>query len=334
MARRQYQYTYNFLDIPSFCYKPEDKEVNANYILRYMLNRTRRMFRYEGLPDSIPERSLELMLQTHGCIAFTKVNGELYCFFGSLGGKPDPYYMPTTFIVANPALSYSKTLKIDKDCVVMPSDSLYMGLLPLLSKYCYMLAENELTISVVDILARSALVFKADDEREKASAEQYIADLKNGKLSVITSDKLIGSDGVDAQPGATDSAAVMTHLIEMEQYFKAAMFNELGLNANWNAKRETITSSETLLNSDTLLPLIDDMLQCRQDACDKINEMFGTNISVSFNSAWEDNQEELEATQEMMENQSENAGESQVENEGQATLEQKEQEAKKDDRTA
>ena len=331
MARRQYQYTYNFLDIPQFCYKPEDKEINANYILRYMLDRTRRMFRYDGLPETIPERSLELMLQTHGCIAFTDKtpNGELYCFFGSLGGKPDPYYMPTTFIVANPGLNFSKTLKIDEDCVVMPSDSLYMLLLPLLSTYCYMLAENELTINVVDVLARSALVFKADDEREKTSAEQYIADLKNGKLSVITSDKLIGSDGVDAQPGATDSAAVMTHLIEMEQYFKAAMFNELGLNANWNAKRETITSSETLLNSDTLLPLIDDMLQCRQEAVDKINKMFGTNITVSFNSAWEDNQEELEVTQEMMENQANG----EVENEGQATIEQKEQEAKEDERT-
>ena len=331
MARRQYQNTYNFLDIPYCCYRPEDKETNANYILRYMLNRTRRMFKYNGLPEHLPERSLELMLQTHGCIAFTNKDtpdGKLYYFFGSLGGKPTWVYMPSTFIVANPGLNYSKTLEIDKDCVVMPSDSLYMGLLPLLSKYCSMLAENELTMNIVDILARSALVFKADDEREQRSAEQYIADLKDGKLSVITSDKLIGSDGVDAQPGATASAAVMTNLIEMEQYLKATMFNELGLNANWNAKREVITNSESLLNSDTLLPLIDDMLQCRQEACEKINKMFGTNITVEFSSAWEDNEEELEAIQDALENASNEGSPEQKGN-----LEEKEQEAKEDETT-
>lgn len=326
MARRQYQYAFNFLNIPYLNYRAEDKERNADYMVRYMLARTSRMFKYNNLPETITRRAIELFTQTNGYGGWADYKDNLYYFFGGLGGKPSHEYMPTTFIVANPALEMSKTYEIDKNCVIMPNDTLYQGLMPMLSKYCSLLAENELTMNIVDIMARSALVFKADDEREQRSAQQYIADLKDGKLSVITSDKLIGSDGVEAQPGATDSAQVITHLIEMEQYFKAAMFNELGLNANWNAKRETITSSETLLNSDTLLPLIDDMLYNRQEAIEKVNKMFGTNISVEFDSAWEDNQEELEMTQEMMKNQAENAGETPTE--GPETLGQKEQEVK------
>lgn len=329
MARRQYQYAFNFLNIPYLNYRAEDKDRNADYMVRYMLARTSRMFKYGNLPETITRRAIELFTQTNGYGGWADYKDNLYYFFGGLGGKPDHEYMPTTFIVANPALEMSKTYEINKNCIIMPNDTLYQGLMPMLSKYCSMLAENELTMNVVDIMARSALVFKADDERERTSAQQYIADLKDGKLSVITSDKLIGSDGVDAQPGATDSAAVMTHLIEMEQYFKAAMFNELGLNANWNAKRETITSSETLLNSDTLLPLIDDMLYNRQEAIEKVNKMFGTNITVEFDSAWEDNETELELTEEMMKNQAENAGQTN-ELEGQESLGQKEQEVKDD----
>ena len=35
----------------------------------------------------------------------------------------------------------------------------------------------------------------------------------------------------------------------------------------------------------------------RQEGADKVNAMFGTNISVDYASAWEDNQIEIEAEQ-------------------------------------
>ena len=87
-------------------------------------------------------------------------------------------------------------------------------------------------------------------------------------------------------------------MIESEQYIKASWYNDLGLNANYNMKRESINSGESQLNDDALLPLIDDMLQCRKNAIEKINSMFDTSISVSLASAWEDNQIELENAQE------------------------------------
>ena len=65
-------------------------------------------------------------------------------------------------------------------------------------------------------------------------------------------------------------------------------------------KRESINSNEAQLNDDMLLPLIDDMLKNRQDALDKVNDMFGTDISVELNSAWEDNQIELDKAQETL----------------------------------
>ena len=59
-------------------------------------------------------------------------------------------------------------------------------------------------------------------------------------------------------------------------------------------KRESINSNEAQLNEDALLPLVDDMLMCRQQALEKVNNMFGTNISVELDSSWEDNEIELE----------------------------------------
>jgi hypothetical protein len=55
-------------------------------------------------------------------------------------------------------------------------------------------------------------------------------------------------------------------------------------------KRESINSNEAQLNDDMLTPLIDDMLFVRQRQVGKINDMFGTNISVRLGSAWARNE--------------------------------------------
>lgn len=72
-------------------------------------------------------------------------------------------------------------------------------------------------------------------------------------------------------------------------------------------KRETLNSAETQMDSDVLLPLVDDMLINRQNGVEKINEMFGTNISVSFNSAWLEREQEQELEQDLIESQIENS---------------------------
>lgn len=69
-------------------------------------------------------------------------------------------------------------------------------------------------------------------------------------------------------------------------------------------KRESLNSSESALNNDILLPLVDDMLKQRKQACERVNVMFGTNISVSLASSWEDNQQEVDAEQDNLENTS------------------------------
>ena len=52
-------------------------------------------------------------------------------------------------------------------------------------------------------------------------------------------------------------------------------------------KRERLTANEVEANTDNLYPLVDDMLKCRRLALEKINEMFGLNIEVQFNSSWD-----------------------------------------------
>ena len=281
-----------------------EKDSCTRQHIAYMLNRTQSMFRWEGLPETIPERSLELFLQMNGNVCFYKYNGDLYVFTGGMGGEPDVYYMPTVYTIANPALKLSKSLKIGSECVVMSNDSLYLGLMPLFTRYASGMTENELSMRIAIINSRIVELISAPDDRTRASAEKFLSDIEDGKPGVIAENAFL--DGIRAQPyGTTANSNALTNLIEMEQYLKASWFNELGLNANYNMKRESLNTSESQMNNDALLPLVDDMLKCRERALEKVNEMFGTEITVSLASSWEDNEQEIELEHKLISGQPE-----------------------------
>ena len=287
------------------CYDVTKKSVNARTHVAYMLNRTQSMFEYNGLPDTITRRNLELMLQTNGNVCWYKVGNDLYVFTGGMGGEPDAYYMPTIYTVANPALKLSTNLKIGIDCVVMPNDSLYLGLLPLFGRYAAGMSETELSLHIANINLRIMSLLSAPDDRTKAAAEKYLDDIADGKLGVIGENGFL--DGVKAQPYADrGNGNALTNLIELEQYYKASWYNELGLNANYNMKRESLNSAESQLNNDALLPLVDNMLDCRKTALTQVNKMFGTNISVELSSSWKDNEIEIELEHKEISGQPEN----------------------------
>lgn len=271
-----------------------DKDRARGQYIGYFLNRTQSMFKWEGLPDTIPARMLELYLQTNGNACFYKYEGNLYVFFGGRGGTPDVYYMPTIYTIANPALHLNVMANIDIDCVVMPNDSMYMGLLPLFDRYATAMTETELSIDIACVNARIIDLIGAGDDRTRESAIKYLEDVRAGKLGVIATNEFL--NGISATPYGATGHNTITDLIELMQYQKASCFNELGLNANYNMKRESLNSSESQLNNDALLPLIDDMLNCRKLYAEKVNNMFGTDISVEFNSSWEDNMQEIDAS--------------------------------------
>lgn len=279
------KYSYGLQYTNKYNYK--NRDANIDTYVTYMMNRTHSMFKYTGLPDTIPERILELYIQNNGHCCIAEHNGELYAFTGGMGGEPDVYYMPTEYIVANPALKLNKTFKIDKDCVIIPNDTMYMGLLPLHNKYASMLVENEISVFMAMYNTRIMALMSASDERTKASVQDFIKSVVNGELACIGETALI--DSLKTYPWTTSNTGTIKPLIENEQYWRASWLNELGLNANFNMKRERINSSETELNVDSLRPLIDDMLECREKAVEQINEMFGTNITVGLNSSWSEN---------------------------------------------
>ena len=285
--------------------KPLPKGDMLNSYILYNLARLQSMFKYDGLPETIPQKWLEHYLLVNGSCVFIKDGDDLIATTGGMGGLPDRYYIPTQYIVSNPYVKPEtrKTYTIGEDCVLIRNDTYSQGLLPLLTRYCSQLVENDVTMNVADILARAMITMSATDSQTKESIEKWLCDLRKGKISAIGElPSMVGNQ--DRSLNITpfqQVASIITDLIEYHQYLKAGLYNEIGLNANYNMKRESINSNESQLNDDMLHPLIDDMLARRREALEEVNAMFGTNITVDFNSAWETNELEEDLTLEQME---------------------------------
>ena len=255
----------------------------CEYIMQF-LRRTERIFEYTGLPDTIPAEFMELYLQYNGFVGIFRTSGNLYASFGGLGGELDAYYQPTKFTVANPYLKFDATLDIGKDCVVIRNDLFMQGLLPIIRRYATALVENDISLDMVSKNMRSMVMITAPTSQLQKAAQLVIDKLNDGEQLVAGDSSFL--EGIKVFPTQSAHGNSITDLIEYHQYLRGGLYNEIGLNANYNMKREKLNDGETALNQDSLLPLIDEMLIERQKGLERVNEMFGTSISVQLSEIW------------------------------------------------
>jgi len=298
----------------------ENKNILFQYHMRTMLNKENQIFDWKGLPDTIPKRVLELQLIVHGYTIFIEFKGKLYALYGALGGRFDYNYMPTKAIISNPYLNLDRhEFEINKNCVVMPNDTMYLGLIPVNRYYATQLIENDQSLNCVLINARLTDLLEARDEDSKKSLEDLVQARKDGKLSVAYDKNFFTDDGnINAMPIGDRSSNTIVQLIEHKQYIKGSFYNEIGIQSNYNMKRETITSNENILNVDSLLPLVDDMKEKRQVALDKLKEIFGelaNGISFDFSSSWKKLRDEITIKENIEEEKEDNKNSNQLEKE-------------------
>lgn len=268
-----------------------NKEKSIDAYKGYMINRLMKMFKYENLPETIPYYMLEYYLMVNGSCVIAEKDGELYAFMGSFGGEPDPYYRPTQYVVANPALRFDKTFPLwdtrgfkNDECVFMRNDVMWMGLNPLMSRYATLLAENTITMRSADVMLRIVAMLTAPDDKTRLAAEAYLKDLEKGKLGVIAENRFF--DGVKMQSPPSNNGSYLTQFIELHQYFLGSFYNEIGLTASFNMKRESIGEGEASMNEEVLAPLVETMLTCRMEDVSRLNELFNLDVKVQFDSSW------------------------------------------------
>ena len=245
---------------------------------------TSKMFEYTGTPETIPPVELEKILQTSGSVGIAKVDGDLFALSGTRGGECDAYHNGKDFLVTNPWLNVNKTFKIDSDIIVINNTPFADSLLPIIGKYGVLCTDAIITLNLASILTRVTMLISASDDKTKQSADLFLEKILNGDFSVIGENAFF--KGVNLQSPPTQGNQQIGQIMELLQYYRASMFNDLGLNANYNMKRERLNTKEVSMNIDALMPFVDAMLSERVEGVKRVNKMFGTDITVTLGSSW------------------------------------------------
>ena len=244
----------------------------------------------------------------------------------NVGGAVDEYYKPTRVLIANPVLG-SKDLKRDEQAAVVhltPMDILQEypkssplfsyegGLYSLISMCANLLADNISSINTAQINTRVHAVFTAESDSAAASAETVLRRIYEGKpYSVVTSEILAA---IHVNPLSNSAVSKdLIELLEVCQYIFAMFWNAIGIDANYNMKRERLITAEVDKNLMSLKVPIETILETLNADLDKTNELFGTDYHAVLNPEFvvtspQDDSESDDTEQESQEGDEDDAG--------------------------
>lgn len=261
------------------------------------LLRLSRAFKITGGCKTIDNERIKLFLFVRGFGFVSPWEGKLYFWGqGNPGGPLGQLLEHTHYTFANAYTGATGSfLEIGKDGILWKNDHLMQGVLPILDRYNLMLSHTELSIYMALVNSRLQNIGLAGRDAEAKAYEMVFDSIEDGEMKAIVDRNLLNKTTTLPNQGRTEC---IKELIELEQYLKATKWNELGLNANWNAKRESLSNSENLMNTDTMMPLLEDMYDSWTEALDAINEKYpeylDSPFGLEFANAWEVNEAEQE----------------------------------------
>ena len=275
-----------------------DFKSNYDFYFKWLTDKVMSCFIIEDAEKSNRTKTinfdyLKMNLLLGGEICITDFNEKLYACIGARGGKPNEYYLPTIFTIANPILG-SKQVEIEKNGVVIYNTKIDMfmwtgsgeifsgGLYDLVSQTASLLADNIITINCIQINARVSTFFTADSEAQALAGEKILEKQYAGKPYQILRSDLIEKITVNPVANAAGSQKI-TELIELHNYIIASFFQNIGIKANNTIKRERMITDEIDSQMDFLQINILEILASWQAGFDKVNELYGTSFSVRLN---------------------------------------------------
>lgn len=262
-----------------------DVEEQYQYFYSYLLNKASSIFVYENVPDTIDIDFLKTSLLLNGNLTFFKESEGLRCWTCGLSDRVTHYNTNSKAILAHPCYK-SREMKIGKDCEVVynsPIDKWTpLGIRPLLEQYSTLLADNLVSINTAQINSRVSSIYVATDNASAKSGELALKRIYSGKpYTIVESNPVF--EGFKVNPISTTHNGIISELVDLHNYILANFYKSIGVMDNEVSKKERMITGEIDSQRNGTEYNVFDMLAIRQECFEKVNSLFGTNITVSLN---------------------------------------------------
>lgn len=262
-------------------YKLRETTREYDFHYKHLKKLVTNMFKWEGLPAQISERFIEDVLFHNGLVVFHENNKKILTVSRAVSSFINAYDEPSEFTCysrdINELSSESKSIL---ECVPIYNNTLMEGSSYEVSYFANKLTNVDKTIDVNLDNIKTPFIITAP-EGQQLTVETLMSKRANGEPWILMYED--GMRDIKIQPFNFDIKNYTKELTEMKQNIMAEALTYFGIDNVNVYKRERLTSGEVEQNDDHIAINRSSMLKTRQLACDKINEMFGLNVSVTMN---------------------------------------------------
>lgn len=248
------------------------------YYLERLTELSVSMFEWEGLPDTVDARYIEMQLFETGAVVYfnDEIIGNL-CLTCIPQGRLDVYGVPILRRAYSMYNNYSRTLS-GKDSVIVYNNYLRINSVETVTMFARKLYLIDRIIDV-NMHAQRTPVLIQGTEKQRLSLLNLYKEYE-GNVPVIFGDKSLDLQSLKVLK--TDAP----YIIDKLQNYKSQVWNEaltyLGI-SNLNVqKRERLITDEVTRSQGGTIANRYSRLNARREGAERINRMFGTDIEVNY----------------------------------------------------
>ena len=265
---------------------------NATYIQYYnrLIELSIAMFDWTGLPDTIDPRFLELTLFKYGQAVFfeDEVMGYLTLTNAVQGGF-DVYGYPVASRAYSPYNNYQKNLTLD-DSVIIYNNYLRTPSSLDVEVFAKRLYNLDRVIDVNANAQKTPVLIKCAETQRLTMKNLYKE--FDGNSPVIFGDN--GLNDANFTVLSTEAPYVADRIYQLKTQIWNEALTYLGISNINVQKKERLITDEVSRNMGGVIASRYSRLNARQNACEKINKMFGLNVWCEYRDDYRELDEELE----------------------------------------
>lgn len=267
---------------------------SMNYWTRSLMQRMTALIKFENLPEATKEQyGWDEDALKYGLFML----GYLGVFASrSYGIVPAPgtitgfgiQYQPTGITINTPYFQFERPLQLGIEAELIKLTPDYAGIYDLITKYAAELKEIDTSIRSAARNSRLAFALVARDEKGKKTLQNIREKILNGD-DVIIDEEVLKYNKVnpDAAPWFEfnrdlKSNYILGDLLEDRRKTLVDFYREMGVRMLDDKKERMITAEAEAGNAETFIRS-EVWIETLKESCDKVNKMFGTNITPVIN---------------------------------------------------
>lgn len=277
-----YNNTYNSLFSPSTMHV-SDTGLQW-YFRRYLLQKAIAIFKW-NLPKLWAKNYFLYVLYCWGYIAVVNTDKfGVICQGCSLSGF-DLYYQPTHATIANPLLKGILQPKIGSQCELIRLQPDYGSIMDKINFYADMLALSAETAGTNLFNSKLAYVFACASKSGAETLKKMYDRIASGEPAVFPDKNLFNEDGSPNWMMFNQdlrNSYIAGDILEDMRKWELKFCSDLGIPNSNTEKKERMIVPEVESNNVEVKLWADLALENLKFSCDKVNDMFGTDLSVEW----------------------------------------------------